>query len=493
MPGVGSPRMLDVLARPKSRRALLASALLLQAIVLGVGWFATFRIVQRSFAGVVEDIVQEQNVDIARRVADLLPETMGDVEFGSEEWERLQRIIEGESLQALPAGGFICLVEPDGRLLCHPEIRDNPGLRNFSFDGMELSAGLTGSGSSMPLLDAGSMDAPTTGTIDFPGDTHFVGTQPINNDGLRLLVHQPVGAVVDAGRSSTRWVLAFAGVAAVGVLAISGLGLNALMRRYEGAQERLNRQMRDNLRIAQRIQQATLPDTLPTMDGYSFAGVSLPAEETGGDTFDLARSDDGTHVALTIADATGHGIGPALAVSQLQAMAKLAWRHERDPHRIITVLNEHMHASLPDGRFVTAWLGVLDAARGVIRMVSAGQDPQLVYRAETGQVERLSTDTLPLGIMAELPEYEHRTVMLQKGDILLVATDGIAEAAGPTGEQFGVERVIESLRRLAEQGPQAVIDGVLESVRTFSEDAAPDDDRTLIVVQRRPGAAPMRG
>ena len=228
------------------------------------------------------------------------------------------------------------------------------------------------------------------------------------------------------------------------------------------------------------------------MYGYDFAGISLPAEETGGDTFDLARSVDGTHVALTIADATGHGIGPALAVSQLQAMAKLAWQHERDPHRIIAVLNERMHASLPDGRFVTAWLGVLDAARGVVSMVSAGQDPQLVYRAATGRVERLPTDTLPLGIMHELAEYERRSVTLQKGDLLLVATDGIAEAAAPSGEQYGVQRVIDSLERLATQGPQAVIDGLLESVGEFSEDATPDDDRTVLVVQRRSGAASVR-
>lgn len=486
MVGIRGPKVIGILARPKSRRALLASALALQAVVLSIGWLVTFRIVQRSFAGVVEELVQKQNAEIAANVANLLPETMGDVEFGSEEWDRLQRIIEGEGLSDLPAGGFVCLVEPDGRLLCHPEIRENPNLRRFSFDGRTLAVSLENREESVPLMQAGAIGMPSTGVVRFTSDYHFVGTQPVGDDGLRLLVHQPVASVVNVGRESTRWVLIFAGVAAIGVLGISGLGLNALMNRFEGVQEQLNRQMRDNLQVARRIQQAALPRELPVLDGYELAGTSNPAEETGGDTFDFTVL-DGDVVSMMVADATGHGIGPALAVSQLQAMAKLAWQHEpeHDVVRITSVLNQRMHDSLPDGRFVTAWMGVLDEASGVVRMVSAGQDPQLVVRAATGRVERLATDTVPLGIMAELPEYTARSVTLEPGDLLLVATDGIAEAAGADGVQFGVARVIEVVQRLAVSGPEAVVDGLLEEVERFTGGAAANDDRTVLALRRK--------
>ncbi len=486
MVGLRSRKIIRILARPKSRRALLASALALQAIVLSIGWIVTFRIVQRSFAGVVEELVQQQNAEIAANVANLLPETMGDVEFGSEEWDRLQRIIEGEALSDLPAGGFVCLVEPDGRLLCHPEIRENPDLRSFSFDGKALAASLEHRDESVPLMQAGSLGMPSTGVVRFTSDYHFVGTQPVGDDGLRLLVHQPVASVVNVGRESTQWVLIFAGVAAIGVLGISGLGLNALMNRFEGVQEQLNRQMRDNLQVARRIQQAALPRELPALDCYELAGTSIPAEETGGDTFDLTILDGGG-VSMMVADATGHGIGPALAVSQLQAMAKLAWQHEpaHDVVRITSVLNQRMHDSLPDGRFVTAWMGVLDEASGVVRMVSAGQDPQLVVRAATGRVERLPTDTVPLGILAELPEYAARSVALEPGDLLLVATDGNAEAAGEDGVQFGVDRIIELVQRLAPSGPQAVVDGLLAEVDRFTGGAAANDDRTVLALRRR--------
>lgn len=480
--------VLSVLARPKSRRALLASALAVQAIVLGVGWLVTFRIVQRSFAGVVEGLVQQQNTEIVESVAKLLPETAGEIEFGSEAWERLQRIIEGEALRDLPAGGFVCLIEPDGRLLCHPEIRSNPSLRNYSFDGMELRAGLASSDATTPLLQAGAIGMPSTGVVRFPTDLHFVGTQPVGQAGLRLLVHQPVGDVVRVGRESTNWVFVFAAVAAVGVLGISGLGLNTLMRRYEGVQERLNREMRESLLVARRIQQATLPRELPTLEAYELAGVSLPAEETGGDTFDVTTLQGGSHLAMLVADATGHGIGPALAISQLQAMSRLAWQHgpAHDVVRIATVLNQRMHESLPDGRFVTAWFGVLDVGEGVVRMVSAGQDPQLVYRAATGLVERLRTDTLPLGVLANCPTFAERRLVLEPGDTLLLATDGFAEAAGPDGKRLGVEPMAEVLRQRASEGPREVVDSLLDLVAGFTRGAPAGDDRTLLVLQRRP-------
>lgn len=465
---------------------MLVSALVLQAIVLSLGWFATFRVVQRSFGGVVEDIVHQQNREIAQRVASLLPEVMGDVEFGSPHWERLQQIIEGEALRDLPSGGFVCLVEPDGRLLCHPDIRDDPGLRNYSFDGMRLEAGLNDRDTSVPLLEAGEMGMPGTGIVSFPSEVHFVGTQPVRDDGLRVLVHQPLGDVVRVEQASTRWILAFAGMAAVGVLGISGVGLNALLRRYEGAQERLNRQMHESLLIAQRIQRATLPAQLPEVDGYAFAGASLPAEETGGDTFDINHDEDAGYVSMMVADATGHGIGPALAIAQLQAMARLAARHERDPARIATELNAHMHRTLPDGRFITAWLGVLDPSKASVHMLSAGQDPQLLYRAATGCVERLATDTLPLGVFLDGVQASTRTLDLEPGDMLLVATDGFAEAVSPSNEQFGVDRMIDLVRRQATKDPAAVLDALVEAVEAFTKHAPAGDDRTVVLVQRLP-------
>lgn len=457
---------------------------MVQVVVLGAGWFLTFRIVQRSFARVVEGIVQEQNLEIVERVASLLPSVMADIEFGGDDWEKLQRVIEGETLASLPAGGFACLIEPDGRLLCHPDIRDDPGLRSFSFSGMQIADSLDPEAERQPIVSAGLPGEPSSGVVEFSSGFHFVATEPIESNGLRLLVHQPVDSLIGVGNSNTRSILIIAGFAAVGVLSISGLGLNMLLRRYEGAQERLNHQLKEHLQVARRIQRATLPSELPQIAGYEFFGWSEPADETGGDTFDFVELDGGREVAIMIADASGHGIGPALAIAQLQAMAHLSWRHERDPLAVARVLNERMVAQLPDGRFVTAWFGVLDHTTGKLRMISSGQDPQLVYRAATGRVERLPTDTVPLGILDGLDGDGCRGIELQRGDTLLLASDGIAETAFD-GEQFGVERLAEVLRTNNGRTSKEITDAVRLAVGEFSHDLAAADDRTVVVVQRR--------
>ncbi len=483
MRGLWQTRLLGVVGRPKSRRALIASALLVQAVVLGVGWLVTFRIVQRSFARVVEGIVQQQNREIVERVAALLPSVMDEVEFGGDDWEKLQRIIEGEALRDLPAGGFACLIEPDGRLLCHPDIRDDPGLRNFSFAGMRIADGLDPASSRQPIMSVGTPGVAAAGIVEFPGEFHFVATQPIDENGLRLLIHQPVGDLIRVGKSSSQSVLVIATFAALGVLSISGLGLHTLLRRYEGAQERLNTQLKEHLLVARRIQRATLPSNLPSIAGYAFAGWSEPADETGGDSFDLFELADGRGVAIMIADASGHGIGPALAIAQLQAMAHLAWRHEPDPLAVARVLNERMVAQLPDGRFVTAWFGLLDPETGRLGMTSAGQDPQLVYRAATGKVERWPTDTIPLGILPSLDDSPSRVAVLAPGDTVLLASDGITETMFD-GKQFGVERLAGVLRSNNTRTPEEIIDAVRTAVDEFSHGAPAIDDRTLVVVQR---------
>ncbi|MEO1008206.1 MAG: PP2C family protein-serine/threonine phosphatase [Planctomycetota bacterium] len=474
--------------RRPTRRTLLISALIVQAVVLAVGWFGTFRIVQRSFAGVIKQTILDQNRDFATRIASLLPETMGHIEYGGEDWEKLQRVIEDGTLANLPEGGFACLIEPNGQLLCHPEIRENPGLRNFSFERKRLIAGLDHGAQSQAITAAGDMDEPAAGIVEFlAGDFHYVATQPINETGLRLLVHQPVDEVVRTSREATRWIWLIAAPAAVGVLSITGLGLVSLLRRYEGTQERLNRQLHDNLLVARRIQEATLPATLPKIDGFDFAGRSTPAEETGGDTFDvfaLPDRDGSPRVAMLLADATGHGIGPALAVTQLQAMCRVAWPHEGGPLAIAGILHENLRDRLPDGRFVTGWFGELDAQRGSITMVSAAQDPQLVYRRATGAIERLPTDTFPLGLVDALDADGERCVALEPGDVLLLVSDGISEAANERGEMFGIERLSQVLADTSERDAAAIVDAVDAAVRRFTNDAPADDDRTILVIRR---------
>lgn len=484
----------------KSKAGLIAAALIVQGVVLSAGWFVTFRVVQRSFARVIEHRTIEQNRDIAQRVAALLPKVSGKVEYGSDDWKQLQAIIEGDALKELPDGGFACLIEPDGHILCHPDINKNPRLRGFSFDGKMLRSGLESDASEYDFLDA-SATPDASGVVEFAaGDFHFVATRPVPGSDLRLLVHQPVDALVSVGKESTRWIMGVACISVIVVLGITGTGLGYLLRRYESTYVKLNTQLRGNLDLARKIQENTLPKKLPNPKGYAIAAWSHPAEETGGDTFDVMalsgkdgavcsidREADAEHidrVAILLADATGHGVGPALAVTQLNAMTRLAWRMGGSLSEAARLVNEQLFTRLPEGRFVTAVFGMLDIKSGELELLSAGQGPLVIWRAGNRVLEPIGTDTVPLGIMPDLRVDSTTRVQLEPGDIFLAISDGIFEAMDDAGEEFGVERLGQLLAKHPDATPGRLADLIANTTEDFTGGAPPSDDRTVLIIQR---------
>ncbi|MEJ2509489.1 MAG: SpoIIE family protein phosphatase, partial [Gammaproteobacteria bacterium] len=165
-----------------------------------------------------------------------------------------------------------------------------------------------------------------------------------------------------------------------------------------------------DLQLARDIQQRTLPANLPTLSGYALGTWSEPAEETGGDTFDVIGyctdeagrrlcSDRAEAAVLLLADATGHGIGPALSATQVRAMLRMAVRTGEDLHHIVHHLNDQLCADLHGGRFITAWLATLEPAAHTLTAFSAGQAPILHYRAATASFDELGADSPPLGVL----------------------------------------------------------------------------------------------
>src|SRR4029077_2177864 len=106
------------------------------------------------------------------------------------------------------------------------------------------------------------------------------------------------------------------------------------------------------------VQMSTLPATMPFLAGYDVYGTFQPAELTGGDTFDLSVYEQG--LVAVLADATGHGIGPALSVTQMQAMLRMAFRLGSDLETALIQVNNQLAETLADDRFITAFIGILD-------------------------------------------------------------------------------------------------------------------------------------
>ncbi len=280
------------------------------------------------------------------------------------------------------------------------------------------------------------------------------------------------------------------------------------VRRIAAAHERMRESLRSlmrlerDLQIARQIQQSTLPRTLPVLEGFDLAAWNEPADETGGDTFDvIGLAADGTdatasaranadrapravRAVLLLADATGHGIGPALAATQIRAMLRMAVRLGADLGEVARHLNEQLVADLPDSRFITAWLGEIDASAGTVASFSAGQGPILVYRAATRSIERRPADAPPFGVVDDLAVRPAPPVALNRGDLFIVLSDGFFEARNARGEQFGPARVERIIAQAAGATAKEIIAAVRAAVDDFTSQARADDDRTILVIRR---------
>lgn len=246
--------------------------------------------------------------------------------------------------------------------------------------------------------------------------------------------------------------------------------------------ERMDR----DLAIAREIQAGFVPKAMPDLPGYQVAGASVPADETGGDTFDLVSLPDGRLVAL-VGDATGHGVGPALSATQVRAMLRIAVRLGQDVEGALPHINDQLEQDLASNRFVTAFVGVIDPTAHRVRYHSAGQAPILHYRAADRACAWLGSTAPPLGMLSPLLLKDAVEFEMAPGDILGVMTDGVFESADPDDREFGEDGVARLLAEVRDEPLDVVLARLQEAVRAHRRGAPPDDDVTILLVRREAG------
>ncbi|MCK4658844.1 MAG: SpoIIE family protein phosphatase [Phycisphaerae bacterium] len=238
-----------------------------------------------------------------------------------------------------------------------------------------------------------------------------------------------------------------------------------------------------DLAVAREIQKSLLPKGDPTVEGYDIAGWNQPADETGGDCYDYV-SLPGGGIGLLVADATGHGIGPALIVSECRALIRALSMATDDLSMIMLRVNELLLQDLAGGRFVTAFFGVLDPHVHAIEYVSAGHGPLLHWDAETDRGEEINASTMPLAVWSEFDAKPGVPIKMKPGDILVIITDGFFEWINPDAEQFGTERIFEIVRAHRAAPAQDIIQRLHQAVVQFGRGTVQADDLTVIVVKR---------
>jgi phosphoserine phosphatase len=240
--------------------------------------------------------------------------------------------------------------------------------------------------------------------------------------------------------------------------------------------------MREALELARQVQARMLPAAMPAVPGYDCFGLTLPAEQTDGDTFDLALLPQGLLVVL--ADATGHGIAPAISVTQMLAMLRMALRLGTDLETAVWQLNNLLGESLDDDRFVTAFIGLIDPASHRLQFLSAGQGPILHWCAAEGRCRRHRPTGPPLGTLTLPAARPAVAIDLAPGDRLLLLSDGIYEYLDADGQVFGEERVEAFASAHGGLPLKAWADALLAEVRAFARGAPQADDVTLVLVGR---------
>jgi len=229
------------------------------------------------------------------------------------------------------------------------------------------------------------------------------------------------------------------------------------------------------------VQTSLLPASLPEIPGFQVSSHCRPARRAGGDAFDLLPLPEGRW-AVMVADVSGHGAPSAVMMAMICILVRTA-PPGLSPGRMLTHLNATMARHIRSEQFVTAVFGILDPAAGTFHFANAGHPPMLLWRRKTGRTEPAAGDGgMPLGIDAE-SVYESAPLVMEAGDVLLLYTDGITEAANAAGELFGEARLAATMDASAGRGTEAVRNAVLRAVDEFRGPVELADDVTMLVLQ----------
>ena len=242
--------------------------------------------------------------------------------------------------------------------------------------------------------------------------------------------------------------------------------------------------MRQELEMARLVQMSSLPSSMPRIDAYEVYGESTPADMTGGDTFDLALMD--RELLIVLGDATGHGLAPALHVTQMHAMLRMALRLGADLDTAYQQLNNQLSATLPDDRFITAFIGILDTETHGLRYHSGGQAPILHYEATSTSWRRYQPTCFPLAAMPLAQKRPAATMIMGAGDVLVLLSDGIYEYHNDQGEMFGEQRVTDFVEQNIHLSPPKLAKELMQAVASFANGAPQEDDITILMLKRAP-------
>ncbi|MEM9253061.1 MAG: PP2C family protein-serine/threonine phosphatase [Planctomycetota bacterium] len=272
----------------------------------------------------------------------------------------------------------------------------------------------------------------------------------------------------------------------IAMIGVAGWFVTARVRSYvERATLERDRRHRAEADIdaARLIQRGLLPKRDASIAGWSIAGWSRPADQTGGDYWDWSALPEGK-VAVSIADVAGHGIGPAIVTAFCQAYARSALHHSQRLDTALCEMARRLVRDMPTGHFVTFAVALLSPNDGRVPFLSAGHAPSLLVRAGSGDAVALDADAPPMGVFPEISFDDVPVLDLAPGDSLVLLTDGFYEWENRSDELWDIDRLVASARRHRLLDPSRMIAAILADVEAFVAGAPQLDDLTAVVIRR---------
>ena len=253
---------------------------------------------------------------------------------------------------------------------------------------------------------------------------------------------------------------------------------------YSEANEK--KRLDHDLEIARDIQRILLPAEAPAVNGFEISGINVPARQVSGDYFDYIKVDD-QRLGVAIADVSGKGVPASLIMAICRSVLRSQAAQNPSPADVLQKVNRQLYPDIKEDMFISMAYLILDRAHDGVILSRAGHDAPLLFKSSSQTVTSLKPPGMVLGIDSG-NVFDRLTsdvaVPLERDDCLVLYTDGVTEAIDTEGDEFGVERMIQSVRASAMNGAPAIVTRLIDDLRNFVGSQPQNDDITLIAIRK---------
>ena len=257
---------------------------------------------------------------------------------------------------------------------------------------------------------------------------------------------------------------------------------NAIIYSMANEKKRLDH----DLEIARDIQRILLPSEAPAINGFEISGMNVPARQVSGDYFDYIHVDQ-ERLGVAIADVSGKGVPASLIMAICRSVLRAEAARNPSPADVLRKVNRQLYPDIKEDMFISMAYLVLDHQNHGVTLARAGHDAPLWYQRQSQTVTPVKSPGMVVGIDSG-SVFDRLTVdfpvPLERDDCLVLYTDGLTETLNSDGDEFGVDRMMQSVRASANAGSQAIVKRIIEDVREFTGSVPQNDDMTLIAIRK---------